>query len=175
MKFLVVVDMQNDFVDGCLGTKEAQAISEDIAAMMKEWDGAVLCTYDTHQEDYLDTLEGHYLPVKHCVKDTDGWQLCPAVEAAAAEVGAVRVMKPAFGSVELPQMIGMMCGFGQKPEEIHLVGVCTDICVISNAMMLKAFCRETPVYVHKDLCAGVTPEQHEAALTAMKPCQIEVI
>lgn len=175
MKFLVVVDMQNDFVDGVLGTEEAKALQENIAKMMREWDGGVLCTQDTHTEEYMDTLEGKYLPVKHCVKDTEGWQLCPAIEEAANEVNAIRVMKPSFGSVELPQMIGMMCGFGGVAEEVHLVGVCTDICVISNAMMLKAFLRETPVFVHTDLCAGTTPENHKTAIEAMKPCQIEIV
>lgn len=175
MKFLVVVDMQNDFVDGALGTKEAQAITENVAKFMKEWDGPVLCTQDTHYENYLETQEGKNLPVVHCVKDTEGWQLCPAVEEAANEVNAMKVMKTVFGSTELPSMIALLAGMGQVPEEVHLVGLCTDICVIANAMILRTFLQETKIVVHSDLCAGVTPEQHETALAAMKPCQIEVL
>ena len=173
MKALVVIDMQKDFVDGVLGTAEAQAIADNVASAMVDWDGPVICTYDTHEENYMDTLEGHYLPVKHCIKESEGWQLCEPVEEAAVKIEAARLCKPSFGSVDLPELISDVCE--NEVDEIHLCGVCTDICVISNAMMLKAFFREIPVFVHAELCAGVTPEQHDTALKAMGPCQIEVI
>ncbi|MDD5824026.1 MAG: cysteine hydrolase [Firmicutes bacterium] len=173
MKPLIVIDMQKDFVDGVLGTKEAQAIADDVAKLMDEWDGPVICTYDTHKENYMETLEGHYLPVKHCVEWSLGWMLCEPVEEAAKRLNAARIRKPSFGSTDLPGLVAELCE--GDIDEIHLCGVCTDICVISNAMMLKAFFPETPVFVHADLCAGVTPEQHVTALKAMKPCQIEVI
>jgi len=173
MKPLVVIDMQKDFVDGALGTAEAHAIAQNVADLMLGWDGPVICTLDTHHEDYLNTLEGHYLPVEHCIEGSAGWRLCLPVAEAAEQIDAVLIAKPAFGSLDLPEVIEDMCG--GEPDEIHIVGICTDICVISNAMILKAAFTEVPVFVHRDYCAGVTPEQHENALSAMGPCQIEVV
>jgi nicotinamidase/pyrazinamidase len=172
MKLLLVIDMQNDFIDGALGTAEACAIVDNVVAEIDGWDGPVICTRDTHTEDYLDTQEGRNLPVVHCVKGTDGWQLNGKVAAAAERKNALILDKPSFGSRDLPAFIMQECG---DVEEIELIGLCTDICVISNAMILKAFFQETPVYVKASCCAGVTPEQHETALAAMKPCQIKII
>ena len=169
MKLLAVIDMQNDFIDGALGTKEAEAIVPAVKARIEEcrrdgWD--VVFTRDTHTKDYLNTQEGRNLPVVHCVKDTDGW----AIRDGLA-VDSDRVFdKPAFGSVEL-----MRAARDWQPDEIELVGLCTDICVISNAMLLKAALPETPVAVRAACCAGVTPESHDNALAAMRMCQIEIV
>lgn len=170
MKLLIVIDMQNDFIDGALGTAEAVKIVPAVAAKLAErraegW--KVLFTRDTHGEDYLDTQEGKRLPVPHCIRDTEGWQI-----ASALDVGdAVLVDKPTFGSLGLAEAVA---GLGE-PEEIELAGLCTDICVISNAMILKARFPETRVLVDAACCAGVSPETHENALKAMGVCQIDVI
>jgi nicotinamidase-related amidase len=174
-RFLIVVDMQNDFIDGSLGTAEAQAIvdraAEHIRRAMDEG-VTVIATLDTHTPDYINTSEGRHLPVVHCVKGTPGWQLNPKIEAALKD--AVRVEKPTFGSVRLPQIIREKTG-GEAPAEIELLGLCTDICVVSNALLLKAAFPETDFTVHADCCAGVTPEKHAAALETMRSCQITII
>jgi len=175
MKFLLVIDMQNDFVDGALGTKEAEAIVDNVVSEMKRWDGPIICTRDTHGENYLHTQEGRNLPVIHCVEGTKGWELNESVAEAAAERDAALLDKPSFGSLELPKCILLMAKEDDPVEEITLIGLCTDICVISNAMILKAAFPEVPVRVKSSCCAGVTPEQHQNALNAMAPCQIEVI
>lgn len=170
-KLLVVVDMQNDFIDGALGTPEAQAIVPGVVEKMKEFDGTILATQDTHSEDYLNTQEGRKLPVAHCIRGTKGWELRPEI---AKELTTEPVEKPTFGSMDLIERIRAL----QEEEAIDsvtLVGLCTDICVISNAMLIKAAFPELPVQVEADLCAGVTPQSHENALEAMKMCQIEVI
>ncbi len=167
MKVLVVVDMQNDFINGALGTKEAEAIVPHVAEKIKGFDGTVLFTRDTHEKEYLNTQEGRYLPIEHCIRDTYGWQLAPEIE----ELRKTEVIdKPSFGSIELGNYIKVL-----NPEEVTLIGLCTDICVISNAMIIKAFLPEVPVKVDASCCAGVTPESHERALEAMKMCQIEVL
>jgi len=172
MKLLLVIDMQNDFIDGALGTPEAAAIVADVAEHIRAFDGPVICTLDTHTEDYMHTAEGRSLPVVHCVKGTRGWELNSAIAKAAKDAGALLLTKPAFGSTELP---GVIRDDYPDVDSIEMVGICTDICVISNAMILKAFLPEIPLSVDSSLCAGVTPEQHQNALEAMKPCQIEII
>ena len=167
MKFLIVVDMQVDFITGSLGSKMAEAIVPKVCEKVKNFDGEVIFTRDTHGEDYSETQEGRKLPVTHCVKDTDGWQICDELR----EYAKTCVDKVTFGSVDLPQIIK---NYGEKIEEIELVGLCTDICVISNAMLLKATFPEVKITVDSTCCAGVTEESHNTALDAMKAVQIEV-
>ena len=169
---LVVVDMQNDFIDGALGTKEAEAIVENVINKITEWDGDIVFTLDTHSEDYLSTQEGKNLPVMHCVENTDGWQINSKVKAAAeAKNNDGRMFKKiTFGSVELAEFIR-----DEKYESAEFIGLCTDICVISNAMVTKAMSPEIPITVDASCCAGVTPQSHKNALEAMKMCQIKVI
>lgn len=170
MKVLVVVDMQKDFIDGSLGTKEAVAIVPAVVKKIREWDGVVVATRDTHQSDYMQTQEGRFLPVEHCIEGTDGWKINPDVQQALDERSAQIVNKPTFGSVALSMML-MQSGV----TEIQLVGLCTDICVVSNALLLKANMPEVPMSVDASCCAGVTPEKHEAALETMRSCQITVL
>lgn len=174
MKVLVVVDMQNDFVEGALGTKDACAIVPDVVKMIEEFDGKIVATRDTHMEDYMDSQEGKNLPVIHCVKGTDGWKINSEIQKALDERQAVVIDKPTFGSVELGEYVRKL-DREEPVEEILLIGVCTDICVISNALLLKAYLPEVTVKVAASCCAGVTPEQHAQALEAMKPCQIEIV
>ena len=173
MKYLIVVDMQKDFITGSLGTKEAQEILPKVIEKVRNYDGKILFTKDTHTEDYLNTQEGRRLPVKHCILGEDGWLLAGELEEAAAKGGWKIYQKPAFGSVELAA--ALKAENDREPvEEIELCGLCTDICVISNALLLKAFLPETPVCVDAACCAGVTPQSHENALEAMKMCQVVV-
>ena len=173
MKVLIVVDMQKDFVDGALGTPEAVAIVPEVAARIQAGLAAgekILFTRDTHEENYMDTQEGHNLPVPHCVRGTEGWEIIPELRPF---VGQAPVDKPTFGSAELGQVLK---GLDQEEpvEKITLIGLCTDICVISNALLAKAFLPETEVAVDAACCAGVTPQSHKTALAAMKPCQITI-
>ena len=170
--FLIVVDMQKDFVDGALGTKEATAIVPYVAEKIRRFDGAIFATLDTHFENYMDTAEGKNLPVPHCIKGTDGWQLDKTVAAALDERGYTPVEKITFGSVDLPERIRQAAG--DEDFTLELVGLCTDICVVSNALLLKAHFPEVPVTVDAAGCAGVTPQAHEAALTTMASCQIKI-
>lgn len=170
--FLIVVDMQKDFVDGALGTPEAVAIVPAVCDKIRSFDGEIIVTYDTHPHTYLDTAEGKKLPVTHCVKDTDGWQLDAAVTAALAGKSYCAVEKPTFGSTKLPTLIAEMAG--EECFDITLIGLCTDICVVSNALLLKANFPEVPIAVESALCAGVTPDTHAAALQTMTMCQIDV-
>ncbi len=167
-KILIVVDMQNDFIDGALGTKEAVAIVPYVKEVIESFDGKVLFTRDTHFKNYMQTQEGSNLPVPHCIKGTDGWQI-------RAELDALRKTEPidkiTFGSKDLVDVLKNE----NDIESITFVGLCTDICVISNAMVLKAFYPEVPLIVDAKACAGVTPESHKRALEAMKVCQIKVI
>ena len=169
MKLLIVIDMQNDFIDGALGTKEAVAIVPKVAkkiADARAGGEALVFTRDTHQKNYLETQEGKNLPVLHCVEGTDGWQISDRLE-----VGESRVFnKPSFGSMELADYAATLDGL----EEIELVGLCTGICVISNAFILKAKLPEVKITVDASCCACVTPESHKTALSAMKLCQINV-
>ena len=175
--FLIVVDMQNDFVDGSLGTKEAVSIVAPAAERIRSFDGEILYTMDTHGADYLSTQEGKNLPVEHCIEGMDGWKLAPAVRHALAQRGAAGedrcVRKGTFGSKDLPGRILDLTG-GEEPSSITLIGLCTDICVISNAMLLKAFFPEVPIFVDPSACAGVTPERHQEALSSMRCCQIAI-
>lgn len=173
MRVLVVVDMQNDFVDGSLGTPEAVGIVPAVAERIAGWEGEICVTQDTHGPDYLETQEGRLLPVPHCVRGTDGWLLAPAVERALAGKSAVRLFpKPAFGSQDLARALAEQ---RDEIEEIVMVGLCTDICVLSNALILKAFLPETPVTVDAACCAGVSPQSHRNALDALRGCQVRVI
>lgn len=172
--YLIVIDMQNDFVDGALGTPEAQAIASDVATYARAFEGTVAFTKDTHEENYLQTQEGRNLPVVHCVRDTPGWEFTPELEAVRAERQAVVFEKPTFGSVQLVWWLAQEND--EHPiDSIELVGLCTDICVVSNALLIKAHFPEIPVRVRSGLCAGVTPEAHEAALSTMRSCQVEVL
>lgn len=170
MKVLIVVDMQNDFIDGSLGTKEAEAIVGNVDKKIREWDGLVVATRDTHSSKYLMTQEGRNLPVEHCIEGTVGWEINPVIQAALDEKNAQAINKPTFGSVALAMML-MQCGV----TEIQLVGLCTDICVVSNALLLKANMPEVVISVDASCCAGVTPEKHAAALETMKSCQINIL
>ena len=169
-KVLVVVDMQNDFINGALGTAEAVAIVPKVAEKIKNFDGTVLYTRDTHEENFMETQEGKNLPVPHCIRGTEGWQIRTELQQAGAEV----VDKPTFGSRILAEKLVEM-NREEAIESITLIGLCTDICVISNAFVIKAFLPETPIIVDAACCAGVTPESHERALEAMKVCQIAVV
>lgn len=171
-KVLVVVDMQNDFITGSLGTPEAQAIVPKVVEKIQGFGGTVLYTQDTHGADYLQTQEGRNLPVEHCLKGTWGWQLEPRVEAVR---DSTPIEKPTFGSKGLAEVLKAWHTYEGPLEEIQLVGLCTDICVISNALLLKAFLPEVKLTVDASCCAGVTPESHQRALEAMKACQIEVV
>lgn len=174
MELLIVIDMQNDFISGALGTPEAQSIVEGVCGTIRRFSGRVLATRDTHGADYLSTQEGRRLPVVHCVKGTPGWELEGSVAEACRERDAVIFDKPAFGSMELADYLTVL--HAKTPlKRILLAGLCTDICVISNALLVKAALPEVPVAVDAACCAGVTPESHETALAAMRMCQIEIL
>ncbi len=167
---LLVIDMQNDFIDGALGTKEAVAIVENVKAKIKGFDGEVIFTRDTHKADYMQTQEGLNLPVEHCICGSFGWEI--RRELTDIREGTV-IDKPTFGSRELAELLYEK----HKAEEINeitLIGLCTDICVISNALVIKAFLPEVKITVDASCCAGVTPESHKNALSAMKMCQINI-
>lgn len=170
-KVLIVVDMQNDFVDGALGTNEAVAIVDNIVEKITGFDGDIIVTYDTHYDDYMDTQEGKKLPVLHCIKGTKGWELNKKVQKALDEKGYKAVCKPTFGSVDLVDIIGK---YDINDIEVELVGLCTDICVVSNALLLKANYPEMRISVDEKCCAGVTPKKHDAAIETMASCQIEI-
>lgn len=167
-KILIVVDMQNDFIDGALGSSEAVAIVPYVKSLIENFDGKVFFTRDTHFENYMGTQEGANLPVVHCIKNSEGWQIRP-------ELDALRKTEPidklTFGSKDLVEILK-----NEKDiEEITFVGLCTDICVISNAMVVKAFFPEIPLVVDAKGCAGVSVDSHKQALDAMKMCQIKII
>ncbi len=175
MKVLIVIDMQKDFTTGALGNPETAAVVGNVAEYITKFrnenkDGKLIATLDTHNEDYMNTQEGKKLPVPHCIRGTDGWMLEDAVENAIGE-NCIKLEKITFGAVDLPFAVGR----DENIEEIQLVGVCTDICVISNAMILKAAFPEVPIKIIADCCAGVTPDTHNNALEAMKMCQMEII
>ena len=173
-KMLVVVDMQNDFIDGALGTKEAGAIVPKVIEKIKSFKGQVFYTRDTHAENYLETQEGTNLPLKHCIVNTHGWELQEDIAALAKERRSMIFDKPAFGSMGLA---GCLSGIAKVAsiDEIELIGLCTDICVISNALLLKAVLPDTKISVDSSCCAGVTPQSHENALKAMAMCQVEIL
>lgn len=170
MKLLIVIDMQNDFIDGALGTAEAMAIVESVAEKIhaaRAEGSEVWFTRDTHEADYLHTQEGRNLPVEHCIRGTFGWEISSKLDVGSSIV----IDKPTFGSIELAERTATL----KNLESVELVGLCTDICVISNAMLLKARLPELPVCVDASCCAGVTPESHRNALAAMKMCQIAIV
>ena len=170
---LVVVDMQKDFVDGALGSGEAVAIVPAVVRKIKDFDGDIYVTFDTHFENYMQSAEGKKLPVPHCIKGTDGWALNDDVAAALEGKTYTKVEKITFGSTDLPKLIA--AATDGEDITIELVGLCTDICVVSNALLLKASFPEAPISVDAACCAGVTPEKHEAALETMRSCQIDVL
>ena len=168
-KAILVIDMQNDFIDGSLGTKEATAIVNPLAEFLsseKKAGADIIFTKDTHTTDYLNTAEGKKLPVEHCIKPQKGWEICPALQPFTADAQVFE--KPTFGCTELPPALA-------KYDELIFCGLCTDICVISNVLLAKAHYPEKKIAVKAALCAGVTPESHENALSAMKMCQIDII
>lgn len=169
---LIVVDMQVDFVDGALGTAEAVGILDNAAAKIRAWEGPVIATLDTHFENYLDTAEGKKLPVPHCIRGTAGWALHPVIAEALAEKEYIEVEKYTFGAMFLPETIAEIAD--DEPFSITLIGLCTDICVVSNALLLKAHFPEVPIAVDAACCAGVTPALHDAALQTMRSCQIDI-
>lgn len=172
-KFLVVVDMQKDFVDGALGTPEAQQIVDNVCRKILSFQGEIIVTYDTHNENYLESAEGRKLPVKHCIKGTSGFELDENVKSALKNTDYTSVEKPTFGSVRLPEIIREKAQ--GEDFTVELVGLCTDICVVSNALLLKANFPEAEISVDSECCAGVTVESHNSALETMKSCQIDVI
>ena len=173
MRYLIVVDMQKDFVTGVLGTKEAQQILPAVTAKVQDYDGKVIFTRDTHQENYMETQEGKYLPVPHCIRGSEGWQLMDSLEELRAARNLAVYDKVTFGCPQLAQ--DLVKANEQEPiTSIELIGVCTDICVVSNALLIKAHLPEVPMYVDPTCCAGVTPGSHEAALATMRSCQIQM-
>ena len=168
MKYLIVVDMQVDFITGALGSELATAIVPNVVEKVKGFEGKVIFTRDTHFENYMSTQEGKNLPVPHCIKDTDGWQICDALKPYAETV----LDKPTFGSMALPALLESL---GEPVEYIELCGLCTDICVISNAMVLKAAFPEVPIAVDASCSAGVSVESHLTALDAMRAVQISIV
>lgn len=185
MKILVVIDMQNDFIDGALGSPEAQAIVPAVAEKIKSCAGEdtlVLFTKDTHGENYMETTEGKYLPVPHCIRGTDGWKINKEISRAGKTTGVAmynsetiinsRILKGTFASNDLAALIKY---YQDMAECAELVGVCTDICVVSNALLIKTMCPDLKVIVDASCCAATTPEKHEAALKTMESCQVEII
>ena len=168
-RILIVIDMQNDFIDGALGTKEAEAIVENVKAKIRSYKPEdIYVTMDTHGSDYLTTQEGRNLPVEHCIKGTEGWQIRPDIAELLSDASIYE--KPTFGSTRLAEDLKSAGDI----EEIELIGLCTDICVVSNAMLLKAAMPEVRISADASCCAGVTPEKHNAALETMRSCQINV-
>ena len=164
MKLLIVIDMQNDFVTGCLGTPEARAIVPKVKKKIEEWDGGLIFTRDTHDDDYLNTPEGKKLPIPHCIKNTDGWKIVDGLEQPNCRY----IDKDTFGWNHWRMSDNHL-------EEIHICGVCSDICVVTNALILKTMYPDTEIIVDASCCAGTTPQAHRAAMEVMKSCQSTVI
>lgn len=171
--YLIVVDMQNDFVNGSLGTGEARAIVPKVIKKVMEFDGTVIFTRDTHRSNYMETQEGRLLPVEHCIAYSDGWELIDELEAVKMKAGFRAYSKSTFASVDLAVDLRAE-HVKQSIESIEVIGLCTDICVVSNALLLKAYLPEVPIYVDAACCAGVTPQKHEAALETMRSCQVMI-
>lgn len=176
MKILIIIDMQNDFIRLALGTKEAEAIIPYVVKRIKEANGKlIITTKDTHGKDYLNTLEGKMLPIEHCLINTEGWEIDDEIIKAIKEnkdiEGYIDLYKETFGSLKWNEILGAY----DDIEEIEICGLCTDICVISNALILRAMFPNTKIIVHENCCAGVTIEKHNAAIEVMKSCQIEVV
>ena len=175
-KLLVVVDFQNDFISGALGTSEAVEIIPNVINKITDWKGDIAFTADTHYRNYLETNEGKHLPIVHCVRDTDGWELHPKVAKAVRSKMDTKVfekvsfLKNTFGSISLMNYISSV-GY----EYVEFIGLCTDICVVSNAIMAKTFLPEAQIVVDPTCCAGTTPESHNAAIMTMAACQIDIL
>ena len=175
-KLLVLVDFQNDFIDGALGTPEAQAIVPKVVEKVKNWDGDIFFTADTHGENYMQTNEGKHLPVVHCVKDTDGWELRKEIaDVVRKKIDSGTFQKNTFFKETFASISLMNRIYDAGYKYVEFIGLCTDICVASNAIMLKAVCPEIRICVDPTCCAGVTPESHQAALITMKMCQIDMV
>ena len=173
-KILVVIDMQNDFIDGALGTPEAVAIVENVRNKIRSYPKEdVFATRDTHTQDYMYTQEGKNLPVPHCIRGTDGWQIRPEISELIFPDHVID--KPTFGSTALAKIMQMLDNRYEGGISIELVGLCTDICVVSNALLLKASMPEVPISCDASCCAGVTPESHDAAIATMRACQIRIL
>ncbi|TJX13814.1 cysteine hydrolase [Tissierella creatinini] len=173
-KILIVVDMQNDFIDGALGTKEAVEVVPNVIQKIKNFQGTIILTQDTHETNYLDTQEGKNLPVEHCIDGSYGWELQKDIKILMEEKKSSVYKKNTFGSKDLVHEL-VELSKEETIEEIQLVGLCTDICVISNALTIKTFLPDTRIVIDESCCAGVTPESHKNALDAMRVCQIEVV
>lgn len=170
---LIVVDMQVDFINGTLGTNEAENIVDNAVRLIDGFEGDIFATLDTHFENYFETSEGRKLPVAHCIKGTSGWELDERIKAALDKKTYTAVEKITFGSTQLPALVKNVCG--DELPNIMIIGLCTDICVVSNALILKANFPEANISVESKCCAGVTPKLHESALDTMRSCQINVI
>ncbi len=173
-KILVVVDMQNDFVDGALGTAEAQAIVPNVAKKIREFDGdEIFVTYDTHHDNYMETLEGKKLPIPHCIDGSYGHELNEEIKKALAGKEYKDVIKAGFGSFSISR--GLKDRYPGEEMEIEMLGLCTDVCVVSNALIMRAGYPNAKITVDSSCCAGVTPEGHRAALETMRNCQIDIL
>ncbi len=170
MNYLIVVDMQNDFITGALGTKEAEKIVPKVRNKIENFEGEIIFTRDTHKENYLETQEGKLLPIPHCIEGTKGFEIVTELDTSSHKI----INKPTFGSKELGEYLTAENN-KEKIESVTLVGLCTDICVISNAMLIKAFLPEVQIIVDSSCCAGVTPGSHQRALESMKTCQVQII
>lgn len=168
MDVLLVIDLQNDFVDGALGNKGNDKIVKPIESFVENFDGEVIFTRDTHDENYLESLEGSHLPVKHCIKNSKGWQI--KIDTKNHKI----IDKPSFGSYELVEYLKKL-NEKEKIENIYMVGICTDICVLSNAILIKNSLLDTEVTVIEDLCKATNEKNHKIALEAMKSCQVNIV
>lgn len=168
MDVLLVIDLQNDFVDGALGNKGNDKIVKPIENLVENFDGEVIFTRDTHDENYLESLEGSHLPVKHCIKNSKGWQI--RIDTKNHKI----IDKPSFGSYELVEYLKKL-NEKEKIENIYMVGICTDICVLSNAILIKNALLNTEVTVIEDLCKATNEKNHKIALEAMKSCQVNIL
>lgn len=168
MDVLLVIDLQNDFVDGALGNKGNDKIVKPIESLVENFDGEVIFTRDTHDENYLESLEGSHLPVKHCIKNSKGWQI--KIDTKNHKI----IDKPSFGSYELVEYLKKL-NEKEKIENIYMVGICTDICVLSNAILIKNALLNTEVIVIEDLCKATNEKNHKIALEAMKSCQVNIV
>lgn len=172
-KILIVIDMQNDFIDGALGTPEAAAIVENVKEKIRSYPKEdVFATRDSHTTDYMYTQEGKNLPVPHCIRGTDGWQIRPDIAELIFPDHVID--KPTFGSTTLARIMETLDEHSPEGISIEIVGLCTDICVVSNALLLKAFMPEVPISCDASCCAGVTPQSHDAAIATMRACQIQI-
>lgn len=168
MDVLLVIDLQNDFVDGALGNKGNDKIVKPIESLVENFDGEVIFTRDTHDENYLESLEGSHLPVKHCIKNSKGWQI--KIDTKNHKI----IDKPSFGSYELVEYLKKL-NEKEKIENIYMVGICTDICVLSNAILIKNALLDTEVTVIEDLCKATNEKNHKIAIEAMKSCQVNIL